>query len=111
MARVMERGFEPNSWRDPRLAEYARHGAPKARLFATSVVLAAERARVPAATQSGLFPLAMRLLCGEGQGKQRFLFYLVRFAASRCGAGAAAAFYTEHGAVAGDALQAREHVE
>src|SRR5450432_1079198 len=29
MARVMERGFEPNSWRDPRLAEYARHGAPK----------------------------------------------------------------------------------
>ena len=50
-------------------------------------------------------------LRGEGQGQQRFLFDLVRFGAAGGGAGAGAAFYREHVAVAGHAPQAREHVE
>src|ERR1700722_6149572 len=47
----------------------------------------------------------------EGQGQQCFLFYFVRFGAAGGGAGAGAAFYTEDGAVAGDAFQAGEHVK
>jgi hypothetical protein len=52
--------------------------------------------------------LSLRRKC---QRQQRFLFYFVRFGAAGGGAGAGAAFYRENVTIAGNALQAREHVE